>query len=236
MKKVFDWWLPDSDKHISEKLEEQSVINRGYDYQTQQRDYALSFSLKYAGRSKVAIDIGGHVGLWSVDMANHFKQLIIFEPVKENKECLINNMADRGITNYRLHTCALGSKSGTIKLNTNDDNSGNPFVDLKNGTEEVQIKTLDMFGYSRVDFIKIDVEGFELEVLKGGEHTIKACKPIIILENKEKHYLRYGTNFKEIKAWLEDRNYKIENVINSEAIFVDKKLPTRIYFASKDEN
>ena len=46
MKKVFDWWLPDSDKHISEKLEEQSVINRGYDYQTQQRDYALSFSLK----------------------------------------------------------------------------------------------------------------------------------------------------------------------------------------------
>ena len=58
--KVFDWWLPNSDKHIAEKLEEQSPVNRGYDYQTQQRDYALSFSLKYASRSKVAIDIGGH--------------------------------------------------------------------------------------------------------------------------------------------------------------------------------
>ena len=89
MKKVFNWWLPDSDKHIAEKLEEQSPVNRGYDYQTQQRDYALSFSLKYASRSKVAIDIGAHIGLWSVDMANHFKELICFVPVKLNKECLI---------------------------------------------------------------------------------------------------------------------------------------------------
>ena len=90
---------------------------------------ALSFSLKYASRSKVALDIGAHVGLWSVDMANHFKELICFEPIKESGECLIKNMADRNITNYRLHDCALGSEFGTVKLNTNDDNSGNPFVD-----------------------------------------------------------------------------------------------------------
>jgi len=235
MKKVFGWWLPDSDKHITEKLEEQSPVNRGYDYQTQQRDYALSFSLKYANRSKVALDIGAHVGLWSVDMANHFKELICFEPIKENRECLIKNMSDRGITNYKIHKCALGSKSGTVKLNTNDDNSGNPYID-KNGNEEAQIKTLDMFGFAKIDLIKIDVEGFELEVLKGGEHTIKVCKPIIVLETKEKHYERYGTNFREIKSWLEARNYKIENVINSEAIFVDKNSPTRTYFASKDGN
>ena len=53
MKNVFGWWLPDSDKHMAEILEEQSPINRGYDYQTQQRDYALSFSLKYASRIKL---------------------------------------------------------------------------------------------------------------------------------------------------------------------------------------
>tara|TARA_Y100000385_G_C12888106_1_gene548751 strand:+ start:121 stop:828 length:708 start_codon:yes stop_codon:yes gene_type:complete len=235
MKKVFDWWLPDSDKHIAEKLEEQSPVNRGFDYQTQQRDYALAFSLKYASRSKVALDIGAHVGLWAVDMANHFKELICFEPIKESRECLIKNMADRNITNYRIHKCALGSKSGTVKLNTNDDNSGNPFID-KNGDEEAQMKTLDMFGFAKIDLIKIDVEGFELEVLKGGEHTIKMCKPIIVLETKDKHYERYGTNFREILSWLEARNYKVENLINSEAIFVDKNLPTRTYFASKDDN
>ena len=235
MKKVFDWWLPDSDKHIAEKLKEQSPVNRGYDYQTQQRDYALSFSLKYASRSKVALDIGAHVGLWSVDMANHFKELICFEPIKESGECLIKNMADRNITNYRLHDCALGSDFGTVKLNTNDDNSGNPFVD-NNGDEEARIKTLDSFGYGLIDFIKIDVEGYELEVLKGGEHTIKLCKPIIVIEAKDKHYERYDTNFRKIMKWLIDRNYKLENLVNSEAIFVDKDWPTRIHFASKDEH
>lgn len=236
MKKVFDWWLPDSDKHITEKLEEQSVVNRGYDYQTQQRDYALSFALKYAERHNFAIDIGGHVGLWSVDMANQFKELIIFEPIEENRECLIKNMSDRGITNYRLHKCALGSIDGHTKLNKELDNSGNPFVDLENGTEDVQVKKLDNFGFKRVDFIKIDVEGYELEVLKGAEHTLKVCKPIIVLETKDKHYERYGTNFREIKRWLEARSYVIDNVINSEAIFYNKHLPTRTYFASKDEH
>ena len=235
MKKVFDWWLPDSDIHIAEKLEEQSPLNRGYDYQTQQRDYALAFSLKYASRSKVALDIGAHVGLWAVDMANHFKELICFEPIKESRECLIKNMADRNITNYRIHKCALGSKSGTVKLNTNDNNSGNPYVD-KNGNEEAQIKTLDMFGFAKIDFIKIDVEGYEFEILKGGEHTLKVCKPIIVLEAKDKHYERYDTNFREIMKWLIERNYKLENLVNSEAIFVDKDIPTRKHFASKDED
>jgi len=97
------------------------------------------------------------------------------------------------------------------------------------------MKRLDSFGLKRVDFIKIDVEGYELEVLKGGEYTITSCKPIIVLETKDKHYERYGTNFREIKRWLEARSYVIDNVINSEAIFYNKHLPTRTYFASKDE-
>ena len=235
MKKVFDWWLPNSDKHIAEKLEEQSPVNRGYDYQTQQRDYALSFSLKYASRSKVAIDIGAHVGLWSVDMANHFKELICFEPVKLNKECLIKNLTDRNIKNYKLYGCALGARDGKINLSIDNDNTGNPYVD-QSGTYEVDMKRLDSFGFKRVDFIKIDVEGYELEVLKGGEYTITSCKPIIVLETKDKHYERYGTNFREIKRWLEARSYAIDNVVNSEAIFYNKHLPTRTYFASKDEN
>ena len=46
------------------------------------------------------------------------------------------------------------------------------------------MKRLDSFGFKRVDFIKIDVEGYELEVLKGGEYTITSCKPIIFIRNK----------------------------------------------------
>jgi len=72
-----------------------------------------------------------------------------------------------------------------------------------------------------------------MNVLLGAEHTIRKCKPIIVLETKDKHYERYNTSFIKIKKWLEDRHFKLDNVVNSEAIFVDKHLPTRTYFASK---
>ena len=232
MKNVRGWWLPDSDTHIAEKIQEQSNTNRGFNYQTQQRDYALSFALKYASRNKVAIDIGGHVGLWSVDMANHFKELIIFEPVEENKKCLIKNLAARDIKNYKLYGCVLGEGDGSVNLNTDDKNTGNPYISDK-GDYPAKMRTLDSFYFDRVDFIKIDVEGYEMNVLLGAEHTIRTCKPILVLETKDKHYERYGTSFRKIQDWLEKRNYKIDNVVNSEAIFVDKDLPTRTYFASK---
>ena len=144
MKKVFDWWLPNSDKHIAEKLEEQSPVNRGFNYQTQQRDYALSFALKYASRNKVAIDIGAHVGLWSVDMANHFKELICFEPVEENKKCLIKNLEARDIKNYKLYGCVLGEGDGSVNLNTDEKNTGNPYISDK-GDYPAKMRTLDSF-------------------------------------------------------------------------------------------
>ena len=46
------------------------------------------------------------------------------------------------------------------------------------------MKTLDSFGFEAVDFIKIDVEGYELPMIRGGEQTIKACKPNIVIEQK----------------------------------------------------
>ncbi len=107
MKQVKGWWLPDTDTDFDRWILDGN-------YQKEHRDGILSFLKKQGCEFNKCLDIGDHVGLWSVDMANHFKELICFEPVKLNKECLIKNLTDRNIKNYTLYDCALGGRDGKI--------------------------------------------------------------------------------------------------------------------------
>ena len=50
MKKVNGWWLPDDDKHIAEKIKEDTRMNRGAGFQTEQRDYSLALAAKFSKR------------------------------------------------------------------------------------------------------------------------------------------------------------------------------------------
>ena len=67
--------------------------------------------------------------------------------------------------------------------------------------KHVQVRRLDEFGISKVDFIKIDVEGHELEVLKGGAATIEASRPILLIEIED-------DNLPRVSSWLESHGFK----------------------------
>jgi hypothetical protein len=62
--------------------------------------------------------------------------------------------------------------------------------------------TLDAMNLSRVDLIKIDVEGMEVEVLQGAQRTIESCHPVILVEIIK-------SNSDLLRGWLEERGYKI---------------------------
>lgn len=238
MKNVHGWWLPDNEKHLVEHIETPTIKNRGFDYQTEQRDYSLALAMKYERRHEIAIDIGAHVGLWACDISQKFDKVIAFEPVIQFRECLDKNLKDRKITNVDIVPYALGGREREVTLDIEDDNSGQTHVktyDKDNGYK-VKMRTLDSFGYKNVHYIKIDAEGYEHNILKGAEWTLETNKPIIVMENKDNQSERYETRFKFIRRWLYARNYVVDNVINSEVIWRHKDVPMRDFSVAKDKS
>jgi FkbM family methyltransferase len=94
----------------------------------------------------------------------------------------------------RVHQVALSAAPGTARLHFPSAAGG---VDLGQGSlslsagrpdkMDVPVKTLDEFGFDDVSFIKIDVEGHELDVLKGAAETIARCRPNLIVEIEQRH-------------------------------------------------
>jgi len=228
MKQILSWWFPDGETHMKEHLVEDTQSNRGGEYQTLQRDYALCYMKKYYNRAKVALDIGGHVGLWGADMCQHFKQVIAFEPVKEFRKCYHKNMADRGIQNYTINEFALGNpneKVGKIYMDVHEENSGSTKV-VEAGTDDmaVDVKKLDTLGLKDVHFIKMDAEGYEIEILKGAKDTILSNRPVMMIEVKANQLQKFGYVQKDLRLKMKEYNYRMENVINNDYLFIPNDL------------
>jgi len=77
----------------------------------------------------------------------------------------------------------------------------------------VEGDTLDGFtarlGLQRLDFVKIDVEGAELHVLRGGHATIATLKPVVMVEVEDRHLERFGVGSDEIAAWFTSQDYRM---------------------------
>jgi len=217
MKKIRDYYVPNSDIHFIEYL------NKFEHYQEAQRNRALSHVKKW----RLALDIGANIGLWSKDLSNFFDQLICFEP---NKFCIDYLKKNINLNKSIINSFALGSKNEEKNLLIHSTNSGaSSFINkTKTGydTEQnpiygkfsdhtkslsVKVKKLDNFNFNNVDFIKIDVQGFELEVLKGAKETLVKNDPILCIEED-------SPNDSQSLKFLKKNNYEIIDIINKEYI------------------
>jgi FkbM family methyltransferase len=126
------------------------------------------------------LDIGSNIG----NHAYFFKNIcdssrtICFEPLPDNLELLKINC-----NNCEIYPVALSSenKLGFIK-NSDGINNNSGTACLSDDGIQIELKTLDSFNFENITFIKIDVEGHELEVIKGGLNTINKYKPDILVE------------------------------------------------------
>lgn len=164
LKQNFDF--PKTDNHFNRQKDR-------YQFHT------LLAALSFVPEKNVAIDIGGHIGLYSSALLDSFKKVIAFEPSPTNARCFKKNAPEA-----KLYEVALGEVAGKTELHIASDNTGNNSIVESFGDEKVSIKveTLDSFEFSNISLIKIDVQGYEEQVLIGAKETILKNKPIIIVE------------------------------------------------------
>lgn len=150
------------------------------------------------------IDAGAYIGDSAI-VLNHFNPLRIyaFEPIHENFSKLLKTIKMNNLKNIMAVKKGLGKNSGRAKLIGKDIIS---FID-ESGTEETEIIKLDDFARENklnIGLIKLDIEGFELELLNGAKETIKKFKPVLLIS-----VYHTGKDFFEIPLFLKKlTNYR----------------------------
>ena len=183
------WYMPAQDRAIESHMRCKNLSYNGrlmWQYRV-----INNFWRKIKGKDKlqVAIDVGSHIGMWTYFLVDKFSFVHCFEPIKIHQDCWKKNVGE--YENAELHPVALGYKEEKVKMMFPEQVSVAAQI-LKypyNGSYEhilldnIQVTMLDNFEFMDISFIKIDVEGYELEVIKGAEKTILRNKPYILVED-----------------------------------------------------
>lgn len=180
--------LPASDTHFARHLEKGPVIDGKGTYQYSKIERALKLCEREGKLMRHAVDIGAHVGLWSRILALHFDRVTAFEAHPDLAWIFPQNV---DMDCARLVNVPLADTRRPLALDYVADNSGNAHIAPK-AKGDTMAEPLDHFCLESVDFIKIDVEGFERFVIQGGEQTIRDCRPVMVVEQKPGNGSRYG--------------------------------------------
>lgn len=152
-------------------------------------------ALPFAERFRTAVDVGCRDGEFTRYLQHHFAHTYAFDARARKR--FRYNVDLRKVTHF---TCALGERMEEIEMfgGTHDATRTHP--------RKVRSYPLDSFDLRCVDFIKIDVEGYERRVLTGAERTIDRDRPVIIIEQND--VTLPGEAPHAAKEWLEARGYR----------------------------
>lgn len=214
-------WLPDGEKHFPEWMDRNGEIVAGRGtYQIKKCREALANVRNF----RVAVDVGAHVGFWSIQMHTRFQTVHAFEPVPEFRECFARNLAPFDpLTSVVLHDVALGAAPGRAMMRVDPADSGGTHIVGRVEVGGVEVRTLDSYALENVDFLKIDCEGYELPVLLGSVETLARCRPTIIVEQKQ-HKLGANYGIKGVPAvdFLRERGWKLVREMGGDYIMVSE--------------
>ena len=148
--------------------------------------------LSYAKRGMCAFDIGAHLGYYSLLLAKCVGpagRVVSFEPSPVNFSTLQRNILLNNLDTVELINLAVFSKSGTIEMSVSstDTASGDWSINRRANGDSIQVQTISLDQFCETnqvlpDFLKIDVEGAEYDVLIGGRETIGRSQPTMLVE------------------------------------------------------
>jgi FkbM family methyltransferase len=188
----------------------------------------------------VCIQAGGACGVWPARLALEFGQVLTFEPLASNLDCLRTNTAD--LANVTVFPGALGNPPpGELRFVTMEQHQNEKH---NAGSHQVAaVAELDpearvpedityLFGIDKhvlpdlsgpLAAIMLDVEGFEIPALQGAERAIDMYSPLIVVEDKGLS-TRYGHRKGDVEHWLRERGYEVVDRIKRDVVL---KRPSR---------
>ena len=184
------------------------------------------------------IDIGGNNGEVALKAAKKVGiegRVISFEPLLLNIDRFKKNLSlNPSIDNITLINKGVGNQEGEFTIvNDRDDNLGMGWIEENNisndidtyYSQKVLVTTLDKYlptmKLSHIDFIKIDVEGFELKVLIGADSVINKYRPTLFIEVVDSHLKKQSTSAVELIKYLQSKKYSIKNSGTGEMVDLD---------------
>jgi len=158
--------------------------------------------------SGTAVDVGANMGWYTYPMSRLFERVYAFEI----NDDLTGWIRDYNPGNIEIIHCGLSSTVGTARFYVPVMNGralpgwgsldpGNLAEATERREKDVKVARLDDFGIEGVGFVKIDVEGHEVEVLKGATVTIGSSRPIVLIEVRD-------WNLPTVEAWFRDLGYE----------------------------
>lgn len=161
---------------------------------------ALQFLLPLLERMErpVVLDIGANIGNHALAFSRHAQAVYAFEPIPEIFQLLKENIAQNGLDHVHAVDRALSDGTGdaVIYVNRAGNLGSSSFYQRGHQSERQTIRrqrgddALAELGLGRVDFIKLDVEGHELNVIQGLEATLGHCRPLVLMEWNEEEAIR----------------------------------------------
>lgn len=155
----------------------------------------------------VVVDGGACLGDHTMSYLNAVGEsgrVLAFEPNPEAFACLKHNCPKAECFQW-----GLGEKDSELCLTPNE-NLGAAFLSDAEYGLRVHVVALDVFNLTQLDLLKLDVEGMELEALRGAKNTIQRCQPVILLELNDTTLNRRGAGSTELLEYLDELHYEVE--------------------------
>lgn len=158
---------------------------------------SLEWSLARCPRRRTTVQAGGNIGLWPRRLAQAFSRVITFEPDAVSRACLERNVP----ANVEVYPDALGAVPGWCGLAHRSLGSHR----IVTG-ESIRMTTIDALQLRDLDFLQLDIEGYECHALAGAQETLQRCHPLVQVELRG-FTQKYGASEAQLRFILSAYGY-----------------------------
>jgi len=178
----------------------------------------------YLSKDGIFFDLGAHVGQYTLGASPLCRAVHSFEPVPGTFELLQRNVQVNGLTNVITNQCAVSDSCGQVKiyegdLGTMDRSSLRAPARTSGRSFLVPTTSLDAYVAKHgavPDLIKIDVEGAEIAVLRGGSNLLREAHPALIVEVDNENQPRFGFTTDDLLRELKSFGYSLSRLEDEE--------------------